>query len=88
MNETIENVLKEVVSTLQTVRGEFYPDKNYGSNLKNINKMPFDFYALTFAKQALYDKKGIYVKSANVKNNTYEFNILFNGEERQVLIDI
>lgn len=83
--EHIAEVLQSAVIALETLRGSFYPDKNYGSRLKK-EKLLGKEYALCFARQALCGFDGVYVKSAKIKENGCEFTVAVNGKERQVLI--
>lgn len=86
--DCIDVALKEIVMAFNTVRGNFYPDKNYGSHIKNATKLPIEFYVLCYARQALYDMNGVFIKSVSIKNKTYEFTVIVNEEERQVCITI
>lgn len=83
--EYIDEVLQNAAIALETLRGSFYPDKNYGSRLKR-EKILSEEYALCFARQALSDFDGVYIKSAKIKENGCEFTVAVNGQERQVLI--
>lgn len=83
--EYIEEVLQNAAIALETLRGSFYPDKNYGSQLRK-EKIKSGEYAVCFARQALSGIDGVYVKSAKIKDDGYEFTVAVNGQERQVLI--
>lgn len=76
----------DVEAALYTIRGRFYPDKNYGSQIRLAANMPREFYALCYARQALYNMNGVFVKSVHVSDDKYDFTILINDEERQVQI--
>lgn len=86
--DCIDVALKEIVMAFKTVRGNFYPDKNYGSRIKDATKLPIEFYVLCYARQALYDMNGVFIKSVSIKNNNYDFTVVVNDEERQVRITI
>lgn len=81
-----EETLLNAVRALYTARGSFYPDKNYGSKIRCTLNMPNEFYALCFARQALYNINGVYVKSVARENGKYDFTLLVNNKERQVQI--
>lgn len=81
----IEELLQNAVIALQTPRGSFYPDKNYGSQLRAV-KEKSEALAACCARQALSGFDGVYIKSAKINDNGYEFTVLVNDQERQVLI--
>lgn len=81
-----EALLFNAVRALYTARGSFYPDKNYGSKIRRAACMPNEFYALCYARQALYNINGVYVKSVSSENGKYDFTLLVNNKERQVQI--
>lgn len=83
--EYIAEVLQNAAIALETLRGSFYPDKNYGSRLRK-EKILSEEYALCFARQALSGFDGVYIKSAKTNENGCEFTVVVNGQERQVLI--
>ncbi len=86
--DCIDVALKEIVMAFNTAKGSFYPDKNYGSRIKDATRLPIEFYVLCYARQALYGMNGVFVKSVSIKNKTYDFNVVVNEEERQVRITI
>lgn len=81
----IEELLQNAVIALQTLRGSFYPDKNFGSQLKNAKNMS-EALAVCYARQALSGFDGVHIKSAKINDNGYAFTLLVNDQERQVLI--
>ena len=83
----IEELLQNAVIALQTLRGSFYPDKNYGAQLKNI-KGGSEALAACCARQALSGFDGVHIKAVKIKDNDYAFTLLINDLERQVLIKI
>lgn len=84
-NDYIDEVLQNAVIALETLRGSFYPDKNYGSRLRK-EKILSGEHAACLARQALSGFDGVYVKSAKIIENGCEFTVAVNGKERQVLI--
>jgi hypothetical protein len=84
--EYIEEVLQNVKIVLTAQRGKFYPNKNFGSRLGDIDCQPFCEYALAYANQALDEIDGVFVKNVVQKENQVIFNITINDEERQVAI--
>ena len=81
----IEELLQNAVIALQTLRGSFYPDKNFGSQLRNFSEVN-EALAACCARQALSGFDGVLIKSAKATGDGYEFNLLVNDRERQVLI--
>lgn len=81
----IEELLQNAVIALQTLRGSFYPDKNFGSQLRTV-KDHNEALALCYARQALSGFDGVHIKSAKISGNGCEFTLSVNDQERQVLI--
>ena len=81
----IEELLQDVSLSLQALRGSFYPDKNYGSQLRS-SADKCEARAVCYARQALSGFDGIYVKSAKITDNGYVFTVMVNDQERQVSI--
>ncbi len=81
----MEQLLQNVVFHLNTQRGKFYPDKDFGSNIKQSSVCNAAL-ALAYARQAVDDLDGVYVKSCVYENDGFSFCILLNDEERLVRI--
>lgn len=77
MDELLQNILLAV----NTNRGSFYPDKEYGC----YREIPPDSvaYALACARQALWKTDGVFVKSAVKEGRKYIFTLIINHEERR-----
>lgn len=87
-NDEIEQTLKSCYYALGCPLESFYPDKNYGSLLSSIKDKTDMYSALSFARRALADIDGVYVKSVNAADGKYIFDILINDMERQVTITL
>lgn len=86
--ELIGEILSGCVSAFLCPRGEFYPNKNYGSQIMK-NKVSADSEKLlAYARQAVSDMDGIFVKSAYLDNLNVVFTVAVNDEERQVSIKL
>ncbi len=86
--EYIEELLQNILIVLNTRRGKFYPDKDFGSNISKINSQPYSDYAAAYARQALDSIDGVFVKNCEVNDNIINFNLIINNEERQVSVKI
>lgn len=86
--EYIDELLQDAMLLLTAGRGRFYPNKDFGSYIKCISKEPFEEYALAYARQALLKINGVSVKSAKKQNEGITFDLIINGEERQVTVQI
>lgn len=87
-NPIIRRVLTDCVTAFICPRGEFYPDKDYGSQImKNIVTADIQTL-LCYARQAVSEMDGIFVKSAVKEKDNILFNILINHEEGQVSIPV
>lgn len=87
-NEYESLMLKNAARAIKTHRGEFYPKKDYGSNLYAVSKEPWEIYALCAARRALIYEDGIYPVRAEKTDSGYEFTVLLNGNERQVSVSL
>ncbi len=83
----IDEVLQNAKIILTAHRGEFYPNKDFGSLISTINAQPTAEYALCYATQALGALDGVCVKAATVGENEITFTIAVNGTEGQVGVD-
>lgn len=83
--EYIDALLQTVSLALKTERESFYPDKNFGSHIFALSDSNAEF-ALSRARQAVHNLNGVYIKSARAQTDGFEFTVLINNKERQVLI--
>lgn len=87
-NEQLYEILESCLTAIGCPRGEFYPNKNFGSQLKKYSSQITERQALDFARQAVKDIDGVMVKSAEILKNTAVFTILINNEEGQVTVKL
>lgn len=83
-----DTVLADCITALVCPAGEFYPNKNYGSRIKQIIKNTNEKELLCYARQALAGMDGVYVKNVKIQDNSILFSIMINDEERQAVIAI
>lgn len=86
MNDYINSILENCVTALVCPRGEFYPNKDFGSQIKRAKGTMDAEKLLACARQALSEFDGVYVKSAVPNENGADFTVMINEEERQVCI--
>lgn len=86
--EYIDELLQNAKLLLTASRGHFYPNKNFGSAIREISQEPKAEYALAYARQALDQLDGVCVKSAELNNARWCFTLDINGEERQVTVEL
>lgn len=84
----IEEVLQNVWLAMRCERGGFYPDKNYGSHLKESLLLPKEQYILALARQSAEAIDGVYIKSVDINEDSAVFTVLVNNDERRVSFDI
>lgn len=87
-NKTVctEDILKCCLTALKCPRGKFYPDKNFGSHiLSSVSNAETD-KLLSYARQALSEIDGVFVKSVEINSNNAVFTIFINDVQRQVTI--
>lgn len=88
MDNWINTILENCVTALVCPRSEFYPDKNFGSHIKSEKFLLDSEKFLAFARQALCEFDGVYVKSAIMKSDSVDFLLLINDYEREVSISL
>jgi hypothetical protein len=84
----IDELLQDVLLCLECHRGEFYPNKDYGSSIKNNLLATSQELLLSSARQALRELDGVSVKSVLINDNSAEFTVLVNNEQRQVSFEL
>lgn len=83
-----DELLQDAYILLNAKRGEFYPNKDFGSKISTIDSEPMDEYLRAFAQQALDRLDGVYVKSAHFDDGTAVINLILNDKEGLVRINI
>lgn len=83
--EHIDALLQDIAILLKAEREGFYPDKNFGSRIFS-SKTKDEAYAASLARQAVSGMNGVYIKTAKIKDGNFEFTVIINNVERQVLI--
>ena len=86
--EYIEAMLQKVMLSLICERGKFYPNKDFGSLLKGLNKEPFEEYAAACIRQAVEVLDGVYLKSVAKIENGLSIVLLINEAEEEVIFPI
>lgn len=84
-----DEIIQNIGVVLQTKRGNFYPNKDFGSLIrKKPLQEPQLEYALSYARQALDTLDGVYVKSVSAEDNMLIFDILINDIEGRVSVKL
>ena len=88
INEKIADIINLCRSAVFCEKGEFYPDKNFGSRIHEAKGN--ERLMLSFIRMALSKLDGVYVKNVTyTKNdNLITVDVLINNEERQVYVVI
>ncbi len=84
--EYIEALLQNISLILHAERGKFYPDKDFGSRIREIKREPFEEYAAAYIRQALYGLDGVFVKSVKKNGNEITVSLTINNEDREVVL--
>lgn len=69
-------------------RGRYYPDKNFGSHILECAKDAESQELLAYARQAVSDFDGVYVKNVQTDGSGALFTLLINELQRQVKITL
>lgn len=80
----ITALLQDITIEINTCRGSFYPDKNFGSEKEKSELQ--SIYALCCVWQVANSTDGVFVKSVSEENGEFVFTLYINDEERQVQI--
>lgn len=84
--EYIDELLQSCFVALNTLRGRFYPNKSFGSRIRQGLSLPENEYAFALACQALEGLDGVIVKAARVENGNALISLIINGKEKEVNI--
>lgn len=85
--ETVKAILENCATTLFCRNDRYYPDKNFGSKIRQEDSLTEDLL-LAYARQALSGLDGVFVKSASFLQDNAVFEILINNEREQVSISL
>ncbi len=86
--EYIDELLQNAFVTLSTRRGRFYPNKNFGSRIKENDALPKDEYIFAYAVEALDKIDGVTVKGVSVENGEAKIKLKVNGLEKEVKVQL
>ncbi len=82
----VEELLQNAFVAINTKRGRFYPNKNFGSFIKESTAVPIEEYAFAYASQAVDGIDGVYVKSAKAIEGAIKIKLIINNAEKEVVI--
>lgn len=86
-NEEYTLALESCYIALNNIRGQFYPNKNFGMSIKaGADTLPKRL--LAYGRQACQGIDGVYLKSVQINGKYALFDILVNGEKGQVSINL
>lgn len=88
INDKIVDIVDICRASVYCEKGDFYPDKNFGSRIYSAKKN--ERLMLSFIRMALSKIDGVYVKNItySANDNLITINALINNEERQVYVII
>ncbi|MBE6719350.1 MAG: hypothetical protein E7571_01680 [Ruminococcaceae bacterium] len=82
-----DELFQDAYVLLSARLGKFYPNKNFGSRINELkNEKPLAEYIEAYARQALSELDGVYVKATDVINGAAVFTLKANNTEGQVII--
>ena len=82
----IEELLQNAFVAINTRRKRFYPNKNFGSYIKENALTPAEEYAFAYASQAVDGIDGVYVKGAELKDGKIKIKLILNNKEGEVSV--
>lgn len=84
-NTTIYEIKEACRCAVYCAKGSFYPDKDYGSKIREaVNEKQL----LSYARQAIENISGVYLKNATLSDNIVTLDLLINDEERTVTVQL
>lgn len=83
----IEEVLQNAFVAIKTKRGRFYPNKNFGSYIDMVDNTDMLGYILSFARQAVDEIDGVYIKSVKKTNDGFIFKVVVNSKEGEITVN-
>ena len=83
-----DELMQNALVLLTAKRDEFYPNKDFGSQIARINMEPKDDYLAAYASQALSSLDGVYVKEAYFEDKIAYITMMLNDKERTVAINL
>jgi hypothetical protein len=86
--EQLHMILQNCFRALSCPRGSFYPNKNYGSQLKASDNTLTEQMAMNYAIQAVSDFDGVLINDVELGENYIKFFVLINNEMGQVIVEI
>ena len=81
----IESVLNDCRMAVICPLGKFYPDKNYGNSLLKSREAD---ELLAAARLAVRNIDGVFIKTAEMKDNSIEFDVMINNDIRRMSVTI
>ena len=87
-NEQLFEILQSCVLVLNCPRLKYYPNKNFGSHLKAQGNDITVKLALDYARQAVKELDGVFIKSAGYCDDGIIFDVLVNNEEGEVTVKL
>ena len=86
--EYTDALLQKALLLIEAKRGRFYPDKDFGSRIDEINIEPFEEYALSYIRQALDGLDGTFVTEAKKDSEALKIRLIINDEEKEVILPL
>ncbi len=77
-------MLGRAILNIKARRRKFYPNKNFGSFIKDINTEPYEQWALAFANQALDGLDGVYAVGVRSAQDGTVLKLMINRREYEV----
>ena len=87
-NEQLFEILQSCALVLNCPRLKHYPNKNFGSHLKAQENDVTVKSALDYARQAVKELDGVFIKSVRHCDDGIIFNVLINNEEGEVTVKL
>lgn len=87
-NEQLYEILQDCLLALSCPRTKHYPNKNFGSHLKDSGSTLCVKTALDYARQAVREIDGVLIKSAELCGDGIRFCVLINNEKGEVTVGL
>lgn len=84
----LTEALRSCVLAIRCERGRFYPDKDYGSSISQLENYSNRRLVLALARQAVGNIDGVFIKNVSIASDTATFEVYINNEREQVVINL
>jgi len=84
--DNLDEIRQNVYMVLYAERGKFYPNKEFGSQIRQNTQLPRTPYARAYAMQALDGMDGVFVTGVMPLSDKSQIYFRINGTSKWVIV--